>query len=231
MSSSPLPAAPDAPSPGPPAGPSGDGDPKAPRTTRAQAGLAYATVLMAAVGVLEVLVQLVLEVATVTRSTMSVWERVLISAYLTVLSTLPFVVFPVVVAPAVVALLWILPPTRPKRLDGLENERRQLARWLWWLAVVAVVLLAAATVDRFRQASVPVSVWMWALLTFTWAWAGALHRALRVQSLRVSAGAARISATSIAVAAALVSPLQLPGVLLPLWVLWASRAAARRRAG
>jgi hypothetical protein len=221
------------PSPIPPslsADPSADGEAKPPPTTRAQAGLAYATVLMAAVGVLEVLVQLVLEVATVTRSTMTVWERVLISAYLTVLSTLPFVVFPVVVAPAVVALLWILPPTRPKTLDAVPDERRQLARWLWWLAVVAVVLVAAVTVDRFRQASVPVSVWMWALLAFTWAYAGALHRALRVQALRAAAGKTRISATSIAVAAALVSPLQLPGVLLPLWVLWTSRGSARRSA-
>jgi hypothetical protein len=64
---------------------------------------------------------------------------------------------------------------------------------------------------------------MWALLAFTWAYAGALHRALRLQALRVSAGATRISATAIAVAAALVTPLQIPGVLLPLWVLWTSR--------
>jgi hypothetical protein len=191
--------------------------------TRAQEGLTYATVFMAAVSVLEVLVQLVLEVATVTRSTMAMWERVLISAYLTVLSTLPFVVFPVLVAPAVVSLLWILPATRPRKLETAGDERRQLKRWLWWLAAVAVVLVGAATADRIREGKVPVGVWMWALLAFTWAYAGALHRSLRLQSLRVSAGRTRISATSIAVAAALVTPLQLPGVLLPLWVLWASR--------
>lgn len=195
--------------------------------TRAQTSLGYATLLMAAFAVLEVLMEFVLDIAAVTAAPMALWERVIIAGYLDVMRYLPFLMFPAVLAPAVVILLWLVPRTRPATLEAPELERRRLATWLWWVAGAGAVVCAGAALSRIRPDVVPVGIWAWALMTATWATAGALHRAFRLQSLRASAGLTRINATALAVAAAATLPFLTIGFVLPLWVLWASRSAGR----
>jgi hypothetical protein len=195
--------------------------------TRAQTALKYATLFLAAFTALEVIIGPVLDIAEASRPSMSLVERSIIAAYLWIMRDLPFLLAPVVMAPLVVTLVWFVPRLRPTSFDPLDRERKHLLGWLCWLPIVAVVVLVGVGVNRVRDGIVPTGMWAWALMTGTWANAGALHRAFRVHSLRVSAGHTQISSAALAVAAAALMPLQALAFVLPVWVLWASRETGR----
>jgi hypothetical protein len=175
-----------------------------------------------------------LEVASAAQTEMALPERGIVSAYLLILRYLPYLLLPVILSPPVVVLLWVIPWTRPSLLESPECERRHLAQWVLWLAVVAVTVCVALVVRAFRPGLVPFGLWLWALMAFTWAYAGALHRAFRVQSLRKTAGSSKIDSNLLAIGAAVTVPFQLAGAVIPVWVLWAStppRRAAQQRIG
>jgi hypothetical protein len=195
--------------------------------TRAQRALGYASLFLAAWTALQLLVRFVLDIGEATGASMSLWERAIIYAYMLVLRNLPFLVLPVLMAPTAVILLWLVPRTRPTLLEPPESERQQLLQWLAWVAIAVAVILGGAFANHIREGVVPTGIWMWALMASMWAYAGALHRAFRVQRLRETAGTTKVSSTSLAVAALLSLIAQPVGLLLPLWVLWASRATER----
>jgi len=199
--------------------------------TRAQTALGYASILLAGWIAVALLAEPVLDIAVDTHTALSPAEESIISVYLFVIRYIPFLIVPALLAPSAVVLRWLISPTRPTVFQPKEREREHLARWLWWVAAVVVVVASGAWANHLREGVVPVGVWMWALMAFSWAYAGALDRAFRVHSLRKDAGDTKIGVQVVVLAGAATLVAEAVGPLLPLWVFWASRtpSAAQQR--
>jgi hypothetical protein len=199
--------------------------------TAGQKVLAAVIVLVVACGVVDSIGGHVFASAVSGNRGLSRLDVFVVQWHMAMLRYAPLVVLPVLVAPLVVLVIWLVPGLRPRRLESAPAEARVLAAWLAWFVGVPILGVAiGSTCAALGVSPAPgVSPWLPAtavVLVFGvmgWSYTAALHRSFRLHRRRVADGSSHIGTgtfAAFAAVAALVWPL---GVLLPFWMLWRAK--------
>ena len=199
--------------------------------TAGQKVLAAVIVLVVACGVVDSIGGHVLAGAVGENRSLSLLEKFVVQWHMAMLRYAPFVVLPVLAAPLVVLVIWLVPGLRPRRLESATVEARVLAAWLAWFVGVPILGVAIGSICAVLGVSPALGVSPWlpgtaVVLVFGvmgWAYTAALHRSLRLQRQRVADGSSHVGTgtfAAFATVAVLVWPV---GVLLPFWTLWRAK--------
>jgi len=193
--------------------------------TRAHTALAYCTLLIVAWTFVHPFIGADLEMAEATGARLSPIETAAATWNLWITLSLPFLLAPGILAPAIVALRWTVAPRNAPSVLPAPAAAAQIWGWVRWvLASFAVGGLAL----WLRCLGLPLPLFGVAaplIFASSWAYAAALHHALKLQWQRERNHQSRIRSQYLGLGAILSSVVFLAvpvGVVVPMWVAWSA---------